>query len=459
MAGTGEQLGPDTLREILLAERLDEFRARARRMDPADLADFIEDLESDEERERVFQLLDAETASEMIVELESALAEDLLEDMPSHEIASLAAQMAPDEAADFIGEMDEPRGAEVLAAMGPDARADVADLLRHGEDTAGGLMTTEVFSCTEGETVGDVRRRLLSSRFSDPVLHAYVVSVENGRLLGYVPLQELIAADANAPIRTLIHDECVFCAVGDDQQSVAMLFRKYDLWVIPVVDENHRLAGRITVDDVIDVVYEEADADLAHMVGAPDIEEEEAALFRVTRLRLPWLLITMFAGLLNSMVIRAMMHITTQEMLAIFVPPILAMGGNTGMQSAAVCVRGIALGERKYNRIWSVVRREIRVGLCLGLVCGLLTGATVWAAMSWLVSRPSLPPLRLGLTVGLAMTNAMVFASSFGALVPIVLHRAGIDPAVASGPFISTSNDLSATLIYFATCALIVGLG
>jgi magnesium transporter len=460
MAITGEEISRQTLQQLLDEGHWERFRAMASRMDPADLADFVEDLETDEQQEEVFRQLDLETASDMLAEMDPHVIDDLVEDLPSNEIAHFAEQMAPDAAADFLGELDEAKSAEVLAAMEPEDREEVAGLLRHEEDTAGGLMTPEVVSCSQDELAGDVRERAIHAELSDPVLYVYVVSPDDGKLLGYVSLHELIAADPMAPVGSLANRDYVFSVTDEDQQEVARRFRRYDLWVMPVVDQRHRLVGRITVDDVIDVVHEEADEDLARIVGAPDIEEEEESPLRIARLRLPWLLITMFAGLVNSVVIRAMMQVTTHEMLAIFVPPILAMGGNTGMQSSAVCVRGLALDERKYSRIWSIVWREIRVGLCLGLVCSLLTGCTVWGVMTVLGSAAqSLPPFRLGITVGLAMGNAMVFASCFGGIVPILLHRMNIDPALASGPFISTSNDLSATLIYFATCALILGLG
>jgi magnesium transporter len=226
-----------------------------------------------------------------------------------------------------------------------------------------------------------------------------------------------------------------------------------------VVDEHHRLVGRITVDDVIDVVHEEADEDLAHLVGAPDIEDDEDSLLRITRLRLPWLLITMVAGMANSLIIRAMMRTTNVETIAIFVPAILAMGGNTGMQSSAVCIRGIALDESKYDRLWGIVWREIRVGVSLGVICGLLTAGMVWVILTVATPELTYNPLLLAGTVGLAMCNAMGFASSFGGLIPVLLHRLRVDPALASGPFVTTSNDLSATLIYFLTCTIALGLG
>ncbi|MBN2450412.1 MAG: magnesium transporter [Lentisphaeria bacterium] len=453
-----EQANSDQLHALLRNARWDAFREAVREIDPADLADIIEDLPS-EQRENVFRILDPETASDVVAELDTPYVDAVVGDLHSSEIAELAGHMAPDDAADLIAELDREQSAEVLAAMGPEGRREVTGLLGYGEDTAGGLMTSEVLALPRSATVADAERLTNDRTLSDPVFNIFVIDPADGTLLGCVALPELVAADPHTPLERLMNREVVFATTDEDQQEVARRFRRYDLWVMPVVDAAHRLVGRITVDDVIDVLHEEADEDLARMVGAPDLEEEEESLLGIARLRLPWLLITMVAGLLNSVVISTLMRMTRIESLAVFVPAILAMGGNTGMQSSAICVRGIALDEHKYGRILTIVSREIRVGICLGLVCGSLTGVIVWAILSFVAAGAvSRPPAALGLVVGAAMASAMAFASTFGAVVPILLHRAKVDPAVASGPFITTSNDLSATLIYFLICALLLGL-
>lgn len=446
------------LRSLLEEGRRQEFREAIPLVDPADLADFVEDLKP-EMRDAVFELVDPQVASDVIAEIDAPYLDGIVEDLPAHEIAQLAGRMAPDEAADLILELDSDQGQEVLGLLHPQDKKDIQELLSYAEDTAGGLMTTEVITCPGTARVGEVLKSIAEADLSDPMFYAYIVDPADRTLKGYVSLQELAVADPDQVIGDLAHTDYVFSVTDEDQQEVARKFRRYDLWVMPVVDSSHRLVGRITVDDVIDVLHEEADEDLARMVGAPDIEEEEESLLHITRLRLPWLLITMTAGLLNSMVIRAMMKTTRIEALAIFVPAILAMGGNTGMQSSAICIRGIALDDRKYKRLLSIVWREIRVGIGLGLICGFATAVLVFVVLSHtLPSDTSLPPARLALAVGLAMTNAMAFASIFGAVVPITLHRLRVDPAVASGPFITTSNDLSATLIYFLTCMCILGM-
>jgi magnesium transporter len=250
----------------------------------------------------------------------------------------------------------------------------------------------------------------------------------------------------------------VFATVNQDQEEIARSFRKYDLHVMPVIDEERRLVGRITVDDVMDVFHEEASEDLARFAGAPDIESNELAPLAIVRLRLPWLLITMFTGLVISVIIQRMTGLTSIEGLAAFVPVIMAMGGNTGMQASAVTVRSIALGEIRFDELFSVFGREIRVGIMMGIACGLVTAVVVWFNLNFFHAPMTISTLRLSSIVALSMCMAMTFASFAGTLLPILLHRLKIDPAVASGPFVTTGNDLSASLIYFAMCYFLLRL-
>ena len=433
---------------------MEDLRRTVAHLDPADMADVFEEAEPDD-RDRLFEVLDLETASDVLVEMEPAYADSLVETMTPKQIADLADQMAPDDAADLLAELDESQSARVLAAM--EESNDVTELLKYGEDTAGSVMTPEVCAVIGTATARDARMAVAAaSELADPVLNIYVVEPATGRLIGAVSLAELFHAPPGRPVQELADRACVYAQAEEDQEEVARKFRKYDLWVMPVVNAAHKLIGRITVDDIMDVMHEEADEDLAHMVGAPDIEEEEASPMTIVRLRLPWLLITMVAGLLNSIVISAMLATTGIVAIATFVPVILAMGGNTGMQSSAIAVRGIALGYKKYGRLLQLILREIRVGFLLGLACGILTGSALWATLTVTGANLQISPGEVGLTVGTAMCTAMVFGSSYGVIVPVCLHRLHIDPAVASGPFVTTSNDLSSALIYFLTCFIML---
>ncbi len=451
------ELQVDVLILLQHQEASADFRQLLDNVDPADIADLLESL-SDEDRDAVFKVLGKADQADALVELEGPIASDVMEDMDDVELAALAGLMAPDEIVELFNDLDDDsRTPAILARLPDDLREEVANLLRYEEDSAGEIMTPETCSMSGSVTVDDARRALRQVESDDPIHYVYVTAPEDESLIGVVSLMDIITAAPEARLRDVCREHPVYTTPDEDQEDVARKFRKYDLWVMPVVDSDRKLIGRITVDDVMDVVQEEADEDLARMVGAPDIEDEEDSPIRITGKRLPWLMITMFAGLVNSVIIRNMMEVTTIDSIAIFVPAILAMGGNTGMQSSAVCIRGIALGMEKYRHLRQIVLREIMVGLCLGIACGLTSGLVVAGVLRAFGSSPGgIPPLQLGLVVGLSMLNAMAFASCFGTLTPVILHRLGADPAVASGPFVTTSNDLSASLIYFLTCVLLL---
>ncbi len=455
---TSQNLQLDEIKDMLKSSDFDIDRVHRALvvMDPADVADLLEDIDDEERREQLFDLLDSETASNVLVELEAPFIDDVVEDMSSRELAQLAEQMAPDDAVQFLENFDEADSARILAEM--DDPALLAELLKHEEDTAGQIMTTEVFSVPADFSIEEARQRLVPLEPTDPVFYVYVCDPDTNVLTGIVSLKELYRAAPTAKIGDIATHDFIFATTSEDQEEVARKFRKYDMWVIPVVDAMHRLVGRITVDDIMDVIHEEADEDLARMVGAPDIETEEDSPLLIARLRLPWLLVTMMAGLINSVIIRRLLNVTNEGVtLAIFIPAVMAMGGNTGIQSSAVAIRGIALGYKGYNRLLQIIWREIRVGMTLGAICGTLTGLVIFTALQTLnMDTGGISAHRLALVVGLAMGNGMAFASCYGSIVPVLIHRLGADPAVASGPFVTTSTDLSAAVIYFTTCVLLL---
>ncbi len=445
--------------DLIQQQHWEEIQRILPTLDPADLADLLEELDPDE-RDAIFEHLDLQTASDVLSELESPVVEEMVEEMSSDKLADLAEKMPPDEAAELLADLDEPHTAEVLAAMEPEERREVSQLLRYPENSAGRIMTPETCAVSPQTRVRDVLEILGETELSDPVFNVYVVDPADHKFLGVVRLDDLMKADPDAAVGDIAQRDYPFASAMEDQEEVARRFQKYHLVAIPVLDENHRLLGRITADDAMEVVQEEAEEDIARLVGAPDIEEEEVSPLRIARLRLPWLLITLCTELVIGVVVSRLLRLTQVVAIALFVPAILAMGGNTGQQSSTITVRGIALGGKAYRKLKSIVWREVRVGLSLGLVCGLFSGGLVWGILHFnRMATGPYSPLRLGLTVGLAMCNAMVFGSAYGCLVPMLVHRLGVDPALASGPFVSTSNDLSATFIYFATCALLLGIG
>lgn len=446
------------LRVLAAGGDSDALRKAALDLDPADVAEFLTDLPA-EKRAPFYKCLPPKFQAEVMGELDPHYVEQLLEGLPEARIARLAEIMPPDDSADMLAELEDDQSERVLAKLEPEDREAIKELMDHDEESAGHIMTTEFFAAPGNIRVRDVRAELVGKEFVDPLLYVFVLEPETEVLRGVIKLIRLFTAPPDTLLEALIERDVIAVPPDEDQESVARKFQKYDLWVMPVVDASGHMLGRITVDDIMDVIEDEADEDLAIRLGAPDIDEDDESPVRIAGKRLPWLLITMFAGLLNSIVIKSMMEVTNIVAIAVFVPAILAMGGNTGMQASTVSVRGLALGEERYLRVWKTALREVMVGLSLGTVCGILTGVTVCAILHLTGAETGhLPIPALGFIVGLSMANAMIFASSFGCVAPIALSRLGADPAIAAGPFITTFNDLSASLIYFLTCVALLAI-
>jgi magnesium transporter len=424
--------------------------------EPADVAELLAEM-PEAERDQIFDQLGLDARAEVLSEMEDEVEEEIISHLDAEVIADIAEHMAPDDSADFIGDLEPEQKDKVLAAMEPEERVEVKQLLSYEEDTAGAIMTTEMLVLPSTTTVREVREALVAQDFTDPVFYVFVVQPDSRKLVGLVTLEALFSTAPTTSLDSLTDRSFIAADPQDDQELVAHQFGKYDLWVMPVVDGDGNLLGRITADDILEVMQDEADEDLARFAGAPDIDDDETSPARIVSARLPWLLITMFAGLLNSVIIKKMLDVTNVVAIAIFIPAILAMGGNTGIQSSTVSVRGLALGHTRYRRVRGLISREITVGLSLGVICGLITGLVVWGFLSYSTADTGgLSARALGATVGASMANAMLFASCFGAVAPVVLDRFSIDPAHAAGPFITTFNDLSASVIYFISCVIML---
>ena len=465
------KLAPPVAQVEILAEWHDDeknhdLRGLIEKMEPADVADLLEELDSDD-RSRILNVLDPRLQADALVELKPIVVQEIMRSLDVGKLTTLFELMAADDISFLLGQLDDGEIESILSAMSREHRDEVKELLSYDEDSAGTIMTPEICSMPLNATVAETRRalgRIVDS--ADPIFYVFVTDGADKILEGVVPVIKLVNAPPGRLLSEICDRDVIYATPDEDQEEIARRFRRYDIWVMPVVDEDKKLIGRITVDDVIDVVHEEADEDLAHLVGAPDIEDEVDATLLISKKRLPWLLITMFAGLVNGFIIERMTHLTNVVILTALAPAILAMGGNTGMQSNAVCIRGIALGHEKYSRLLSIVWREIRVGASLGLVCGGLAGITIYGSLSIMCNMDLLrdgtlgvlTPMHIGVVVAIAMFSAMTFASSFGSITPIALHRLGIDPAVASGPFVTTSSDLSSAMMYLVICAILFNM-
>ena len=289
--------------------------------------------------------------------------------------------------------------------------------------------------------------------FKDPVMYVYVVEPVTKKFLGSVSLVDLIKAEEKTQLVDLIEKDYVWATVDADQEEIAKDFRRYNLWVMPVLDDQHRLVGRITADDILDVSIDEADEDIAQMAGTPDLLDENVSPLNIMKLRLPWLLVTLCLALTNSIVIESMLHQAGNIVaLAVFLPVIMAMGGNTGMQSATIIIREMAMERILPGDLKAIAQRESFVGLSMGIICGICGSLISLAFMNLAnVETASLTKIDIAKIVFFAIANAMTFSSFFGSAIPQLLKKIGIDPAVAAGPFVTTLNDILSSVIYFLT--------
>jgi magnesium transporter len=409
---------------------------------PADIAEIYGNL-SLEEATYLYLLLDPEKASDVLVELEEDERESFLKALPSHVIASqFIDHMESDDAADVIGDLAEEKKQEVLLHIDDVEQAgDIVDLLSYDEDTAGGLMAKELIRVNENWGVATcIREMRKQAEYLDEIYYIYVVSDENV-LLGILSLKALLLASASTRVKD-IYDAVVRSVQTDtDSEEVAQIMEKYDLIVLPVTDSIGRLMGRITIDDVVDVIRDEAERDYQLASGITTDVETTDSPARLSRARLPWLIIGLLGGIVVAAVIgRFEEDIKINPEMAFFIPLIAAMAGNVGIQSSAIIVQGIASNSLGLESTYRKLGKETIVALMNGLI---LSG--ILFLYNFFVSHN----LALTFTVSSSLFVVIIFAALFGTLIPLILHRLKIDPALATGPFITTMNDIMGLFIYF----------
>ncbi len=412
---------------------------------PADIAEALADLDDAEAAKILAGVPDVAPA--VIEHLPVERQETLLRQLAPQQASDVLEDMASDEAADLLAELPAAQAEQLLKGMAPAEAADVRELLAYPPHTAGGLMATEVVTVRAEGTVGDAMRRLQEiAPDAETIYYVYVIDA-TGRLVGVVSLRDLILARPLAPLASIIRTNVVSARVDDDQEAVARAFEKYRLQALPVVDPGNRLLGVVTVDDVLHVVTEEASEDAYKLAGL--VEEVEALDSPFTRAakRLPWLLALLVAEGVAARVIGGFEHTLAAVIaLAYFIPVVTDMAGNMGIQSVAVAVRSIATGEVDRRSYRQLILRECLVGACAGAASGM-------AALGIALTLQG--DLLLGVTVGITVAAVMVIAALLGATAPLVLTMMRKDPAVASGPFVTSSLDVVTILVYFTVAVLI----
>lgn len=442
--------------ETQIAVLLDTFRRLIRRKATANLQRLIKKTHSADlallfryfneiERGLVFRLIreNEEATGELLSELDDSILSELLTPLEAGDVAAMLVDMGSDDVADILNLLDDEKSQAILETLQKRESEELEELMAYPEDSAGGLMALDVFSLPETTKAMDAITAIQSSEEAEMVFYLYVTD-EESHLTGVVSLRDLVTAPAGAELKGIMERDVVSVTPETDQEEVARLVSKYNLLAIPVMDSDSTLLGIITVDDVVDVIREEATEDFLQMAGiGKDREILMKSTFDNVKLRLPWLFASWIGGTIAVYVIGAFESFLESVIaLAAFIPVIVGMGGNVGTQSSTIIVRGFATGRLQLLRIGSVIWKEMRVGLILGAFYGLLLGGV---AMFKFINAPP----QLGLVVGLAICVSMIIATSIGTLVPILLRKLDVDPAVASGPFVTTAIDVLGILAYF----------
>jgi len=431
----------DQIAKLIEGNNFTELKLIITDLHPADISEIIEYLSIDNAH-FLFKLIEEEKSAFVLVELEDDTREEILSDLTAKEIAhGVIDNLESDDAADVIGELSENKKEEVLALIEDTERAsDISDLLTYEDDTAGGLMAKELIKVNENWTTIQCLKEMRKQ--ADEVKKVYTIYVvdDKDKLLGILSLRKLLLIERDTAIKDIIFTEIISIKATENDEYVANIMNKYDLVTIPVVDDFNRLIGRITIDDVMDVVKDEAEKDYQMASGISEDVESSDTAWELTRARLPWLLIGMIGGLLGAKVIGIFDLSGDNFELAFFIPLIAAMGGNVGVQSAAIVVQGLANDSLKMENIFQKLVKELGVGLLNGMICSIIIlGAAYCIGYS----------LELSLTVSISLFTVIVFAAVFGTFIPLTLEKYNIDPALATGPFITTINDVLGLFIYF----------
>lgn len=411
---------------------------------PADIAELYQNLDL-EEAEFLYKLLDEDTAAEVLMELDEDDRRKLLRDMPAEEIAKqVIDHLDTDDAVDIIQELDEEDREEILSHIDDVEQAgDIVDLLQYDEDTAGGLMGTEMIVVNENWSMPEcIKQMRMQAEDMDEIYYVYVIDNDD-KLRGVLPLKKLITHPSVSKIKHVMETDPVSVKADTPIDEVALDFEKYNLVAMPVIDSIGRLVGRITVDDVMDQVRESSERDYQLASGLSTDVETNDTLFTQTKARLPWLLIGMLGGIGNSLILGNFeAGFATNPAMALFIPLIGGTGGNVGIQSSAIIVQGLANGSLDIKSSAKQLFKELGVGL---------VNASIIALMVFLYNVFTLGATQVTtIAVSLSLFAVVMFASVFGTFVPLTLERFNIDPALATGPFISITNDIIGMVIYMA---------
>ncbi len=444
-----EELELDKLRELIEQKDSEQLKALLSDLHPADIAELCDELDTEEAR-FIYLLLDNETAADVLIEMDEDARNEFLELLPSETIAKrFVDYMDTDDAVDIIRDMDEDKQEEVLSHIEDIEQAgDIVDLLKYDENTAGGFMGTEMVIVNENLSMPECLKEMRSQAEDiDEIYYVYVVD-DDERLRGGFPLKKVITSPSVSKVKHVMRKDPMSVHVDTPIEEVTQIIEKYNLVAIPVVDSIGRLVGRITVDDVMDEVREQAERDYQLASGLSQDVETDDNVFRQTTARLPWLLIGMLGGIGNSMILGNFdTTFAAHPEMALYIPLIGGTGGNVGTQSSALVVQGLANSSLDADNTWKQVLKEAVVALINATIISMLVYIYNFVRFG--------PTATVSYSVSLSLFAVVMFASIFGTLVPMTLEKMKIDPAIATGPFISITNDIIGMMLYMGITVLL----
>ena len=450
MQGDRNKILVESVKRLLRRGAVAHLRKIVNRTHASDLSMAFHSL-SLSNQHKLFDLIeDIEQKGVLLSELDEDTFLNLVEEMDLDHVVEILDHMPTDDVADLIGQLSEEKSDAILEKMKKEGSEEVEGLLRYEDDTAGGIMVPDFIALREDATAVDAIKSL-QKEYVDVEMPFYLYVVdEYGKLTGVCSLRQLVVVQPATPLKDFMTTDVFAVKTDMDQEEVAKIVAHYDILAVPVVDETNKLVGIVTVDDVIDIIREEATEDILKMAGAGEEFVETKSVLKSIRIRLPWLFACCVGGIFASFIISSFQESLSKiAYIAAFIPVIMGMSGNIGIQSSTIVVRGLATGRLDIKDLWSVVFKELSIGLMLGIVYGFLVG---------LVAQIQYGRDALALSVALAVICSMSLAALSGSLVPMLFARLNMDPAVATGPFVTTAIDIISVFLYFNIAVTLLGI-
>ncbi|MBW2175800.1 MAG: magnesium transporter [Deltaproteobacteria bacterium] len=450
MQGDGNKILIDSVKRLLRRNALHNLKKIVDKTHAADLSRVFDFLTLSDQHKLFQMIADTEQKGILFSEMEADTFLEFAEGLELEEIVSILESMPTDDVADIIGRLPEERSDEILQRMEKEGSEEVEGLLRYEDDTAGGIMVPDFIALGEETTAREAIESLQKEHQDvEMPFYLYVVN-EYDNLVGVISLRQLVVVPPQTPLSAFMATDVFSVKTDMDQEEVARIVARYDILAVPVVDETNKLVGIVTVDDVIDIFRREATEDILKMAGVGEEFVETKSVFKSTRIRFPWLFASCIGGIIAFYVIESFEESLKQfAYLAAFIPVIMGMGGNIGTQSSTIVVRGLATGRINIRELWPVVFKELSIGVILGLTYGIVIGA---------VAQLAFGTMALAVSVCCAVLSSMSIAALVGSMVPMVFAKANIDPAVATGPFVTTSIDIISVFFYFTIATTLLGI-